>query len=100
MNIDMIEVIENNNKFIIVPNKEIVLIDNKCYPIKNEKIKEFIRIIRNWNHEYIDNRYYDGNYFEVNVYYDGKVDRMRGFRGMPNNYQEFVDFVRSIYDAR
>lgn len=97
MNIDMIEVIENNIKFVIFPKKEKVLIKGNYYPISKEKIDELIRIIRTWDSEYDTSGYLDGNYFEVNVYYDGKVDRMRGKRGMPNNYEEFANYVRSIY---
>ena len=100
MNIDMIEVVENSIKFIIFPKKEKVLISDKYYPIKKEKVEDLIRIIRTWDNEYNDLRHFDGNYFEVNIYYDGKVDKVRGVRGEPANYQEFIDFVRSIYDGR
>lgn len=100
MNIDMIEVMENDIKFIIFPKKKQVLIDNKYYPITEEEIENLIRITRNWNHEYSDYSYLDGNIFAVSIHYDGKVDRMRGIRGMPSNYQEFANFVRSIYDGR
>ena len=97
MNIDMIEVIENNNKFVIFPKKGRVLIDGNYYPIDEGKIEDLIRIIRTWDSEYGATGSLDGNYFEVCVYYDGKVDRMRGKRGMPSNYEEFANFVRSIY---
>ena len=100
MNIDMIEVMENDIKFVIFPKKRELLLENKYYPITDEEIENFIRIIRNWNHEYDDDSYLDGNMFAVSVHYDGKVDRMRGIRGMPRNYQEFADFVRNIYDRR
>ena len=97
MDIDMIEVIENEIKFVIFPKKGKVLIDGNYYPIEEEKIEELISIICLWDSEYTTQGGLDGNYFEVNVYYDGKVDRMRGRRGMPKNYEEFANYVRSIY---
>lgn len=98
MNIDMIDVIENEIKFVIFPKKEKVLIEGDYYPIERKKIDELIRIICLWDNEYTSQDSLDGNYFEVNVYYDGKVDRMRGRRGIPKNYEEFANYVRSIYD--
>lgn len=97
MNIDMIEVIENNLRFIIYPKKKQVLINNAYYPITEEKIQELISIISTWDNEYGASRQIDGNYFEVNVHYDGKIDTMRGIRGMPKNYEKFANYVRSIY---
>ncbi len=98
MKIDMIEVMENNRHFIIFPKKEKVLIDDEYYPIEKEKIENLIKIICAWDNDYVSSESLDGNYFEVSVYYDGKVDRMRGMRGIPSNYEEFVNYVRSIYD--
>ena len=98
MNIDMIEVMENDKHFIIFPKKEKVLIDDEYYPIGKEKIEKLINIICTWDNDYGISESLDGNYFEVSVYYDGKVDRMRGRRGMPSNYEEFANYIRSIYD--
>lgn len=100
MNIDMIEVMENDIKFIIFPKKEKVLIGDKYYPITMKEIEKLIRIIRNWYSNYNDNSYFDGNIFSVSVHHDGKVDKFRGIRGVPSNYQEFIEFVRDIYDRR
>ena len=97
MDIDMIEVMENNIKFVIFPKKGKVLIEGNYYPIEEEKINKLIRIISTWDSEY-SGLGLDGNKFEVSIYYEGKVDRMRGMRGMPSNYEEFVNYVRSIYD--
>jgi len=98
MNIDMIEIMENEIKFTIFPKKLQVLIHNKYYPIKEEKIKELIRITRTWDNKYTDSGYLDGNRFEISIHCDGEVNRKCGIRGVPNNYQEFDDWVRSIYD--
>lgn len=100
VDIDMIEVRENDINFIIFPKKEQVLIDNNYYPITEKEIGDFVRIIRIWDNQYMDNSYFDGNRFNVNVYYDGKVDKMSGIRGIPSNYEAFTKFVRSIYDRR
>ena len=100
MNIDMIEVVENNVSFVILPKKGKVLVDNACFDIEEKKIKELLDIIRNWDHEYNDGSYMDGNMFSVSVYYNGKVDKMRGVRGGPINYEAFSQFVRSIVYGR
>ena len=101
MNIDMIEVTENNISFVIMPKQRKVLINDKYYDIEEKKIKEFLDIIRNWNHEYRDNTHMDGNMFSVNIYYNGKVDKISGVRDVPLNYAAFSEFVRSIvYDRR
>ncbi len=99
MNIDKIEVMENGKNFIILPKIKKVLINDITKDIDEERIKDFIRIIRTWKSEYYSPGI-DGNKFEINVYYDGKIDTIRGNRGVPNNYEEFSDFIRSIYDNR
>ena len=101
MNIDMIEVTENNISFIIFPKKGKYLFNDKYYDIEEKKIKELLDIIRNWHHEYSDKTYMGGNMFSINIYYNGKVDKMSGVRGVPTNYAAFSQFVRSIvYDRR
>ena len=100
MNIDKIEVQNNDKQFIIYPKKLNVEIENKSYNIELELIEELIRIIRVWDNEYMDNSYNDGISFCVKVYYDGKVDVMKGRRAVPENYEEFNKYVKKIYDRK
>ena len=53
-----------------------------------------------WDKEYINNSYTDGIMFNVKVYYDGKIDEMKGIRAVPDNYEEFNAYVRKVYDRR
>ena len=98
MNIDMIEVIENNIKLFVYPKENKVLIDDHYYPVNYEKIERLISIISTWDSEYNASGYQDGNYFEINIYYDGKIDKICGVRGAPSNYKEFTDWVMDYYD--
>ena len=38
--------------------------------------------------------------FNVKVFYDGKIDEMKGKRAVPDNYEEFSQYVGMIYDRR
>jgi hypothetical protein len=100
MNIDKIEVFNNGFSFIMFPKDKMISLSNKSFSIEEEEIKEFLRIIRTWDKEYINNSYTDGIMFNVKVYYDGKIDEMKGIRAVPDNYEEFNAYVRKVYDRR
>ena len=100
MKIDMIEVSENNKYFVIYPEKKEVIINGNSCRIETEEVEELIRIIRTWKPMYGDSSYTDGNKFEVVVLSNGKIDVMKGYRDVPDNYESFSDFVRRIYDRR
>ena len=100
MNIDKIEITENNISFVILPSEKKVYLEGKYYDITESEIDNLIRIIRTWDSEYVNNDYFDGNRFRINIYYEGKVDCIKGVRGYPDNYEEFTKFVRSIYERR
>lgn len=100
MDIEMIEISENNIGFVIYPKEEKVLIKEKYYHIDQSEIDDFMRIIKAWKHEYINNSYFDGGSFSIAIYHDGKVDKIRGIRDYPDNYAEFSNFVRRIYERR
>lgn len=100
MNIDKIEVQNNDKEFIIYPKENKLQKLNKTLDITKEEIEELIRIIRVWDNEYMDNSYNDGISFCVKVYYDGKVDIMKGRRAVPENYEEFNKYVKKIYDRK
>lgn len=100
MNIDKIEVYNNGKSFVMFPKENKVLLLDKFISITEEEIKEFLRIIRTWKNEYINNSYSDGIMFNVKVHYDGKIDEMKGIRDVPDNYEEFNQYVGKIYDRR
>ena len=100
MNIDKIEVTENDKYFVIYPKEKTVYINDKKYDIELEKIKELIRIIRLWDNEYYNSSYFDGNNFEIVIYFDDKKETIKGTRSTPQNYEDFSNMIRSIYDRR
>ena len=100
MNIDKIEVYNNGKSFIIFPRENKVSLLDRTISITDDEIKDFLRIIRTWKNEYIDNSYSDGIMFNVKVFYDGKIDEMKGKRAVPDNYEEFSQYVGMIYDRR
>ena len=98
MNIDKITIYNNDAYLEIYPKEKIVKIKDNTFPIKMETIKDLIRIIRGWKSEYSNNSFCDGPRFEVKVYSDNNVTTYRGVRGVPENYYDFDELVRRLYD--
>ena len=98
MNIDRIEITENSVQLTIFPKEHKAIINDKDYLIKDEKINELFDIIKNWENEYIDNSYYDGNSYSIYIFHEGKVTKYIGKRAYPQNYEMFTNYIRSIYD--
>lgn len=100
MNIDRIDITEKNNLIVILPKQNKLIIEERTKDISDEKIEDLIRIIRTWNKEYFNSKLMDGEKFEITIYSDGKEDTIRGIIGLPNNYEEFSKYIRSLYDIR
>lgn len=97
VNIDKITILTNDSYMEILPKTHEVYTDDKVLSIDDETIKELIRTIRGWNHEYYDSSYLDGPMFEVKVYSEGRVDTFKGMRSLPENYSYFSELVRRIH---
>ena len=97
INIDKITIFNNNDYLEIYPKEHKVICEDKTLTIEDETIKELIKTIRSWNHEYYDGSYLDGPMFEVKVYSEGRVDTFKGVRALPENYSYFSELIRSIH---
>lgn len=100
MNIDKIDIYNNGISVIIYPKEKKLFKENKKYNITESEILDFLRIIRTWQNKYEDNQKKDGIIFSIKIYYDGKIDEMKGRRALPDNYKEFDAYVKKIYDRR
>jgi len=100
MEIDKIEITDNDIYLIIYPKENSVLINNEKHNISNEEIEKLLNIVMVWNHNYYSNRGLDGIRFSVKIYSDNQVDEYRGLREVPDNYLEFSNLVRGLYDKR
>ncbi len=100
MNIDKIEILVNDISFTILPKENKLIKKDKITTISDEEISYLISIIRTWKSNYYNNKYFDGNVFEIKVHSNDKVDIIRGTRNLPENYEEFSKLVRSLYGRR
>ena len=98
MNIDKITISIDNISMTIYPKLKEVKVGDNTINIEEETIRELLHAIVFWKHEYYDGSYYDGIKFEVSVFSGDKVDTYRGTRKVPENFIQFSELVRSIYD--
>ena len=88
------------NKDVLIkidPIKKVVITPSKEYPISEEKIDTFLRIIRIWKKEYIGN-IIDGERFTIKIIYNNQEEIIKGSGAYPDNYLEFKHFLEEYYD--
>ncbi len=95
--IDYIEINIANNNYLIDVHKKIIQTNVKEKAISQEAIDNFLRIIRNWDKKYFDNKIIDGEKFKIIISYNGKKEIIEGLGGYPSNYHELKTFL-VMYD--
>lgn len=64
--------------------------------ITNDKIDYLLRIIRLWPKDLYFNNIIDAESYKIEIYYNSKVDCLKGKGKYPSNYQEFKDWIGAI----
>lgn len=72
--------------------------DNKEYYINVEKIDKLLRIIRNWDNEYVSDDPKIKETFIINIITNENIDTYRGSGKYPNNYNEFKEWLSVYYE--
>lgn len=82
--------------------RELIFIDNTVavngtvLEFDKNKFYDLFSIIRNWNHEYVDENNIEGEEFYINIYKLNGIDYFHGKGKYPSNYLEFKEWVRNI----
>lgn len=85
-------------KVLIIPSKNICIINNKKYTIQNEIIDNIIKIISLWNTEYGTKQGIDLEEFQITIATTNKIDKIHGKGIYPNNYKQLLDIIGNIYE--
>ena len=97
----MIEKIEMNiNNFNVLIDKEhnkCIINDKEC-EIKSDDIDNIIRIIRNWDYSYINNKVIGESHYIIKIICDDNEYKYRFDNAFPDNFLELVRYIGGIYE--
>lgn len=86
-----------NNIYIEIDcSTNILTINGLEKTITNDKIDYLLRIIRLWPKDLYFNNIIDAESYKIEIYYNSKVDCLKGKGKYPSNYQEFKDWIGAI----
>ncbi len=64
--------------------------------ITNDKIENLLRIIRLWPKDLYSKNNIDDESYKIEIFYNSKVDCLKGKGKYPSNYQEFKEWIGAI----
>ena len=90
----------NINKFdvFIDEDSNICIINNKNCVLKSDDIDNIIRIIRNWDYDYSNNKIIGEVHYMIKIVYDNREYRYKFDNAFPDNFLELVNYIGGIYE--
>ena len=101
MDINKISFNHNNTNIELIFDSSIIKYNNLCHKVSSNKLldilKSIMKIIHNWDHEYIDLNTYDGNDWSLDILYsDKEKESYKGHAMYPNNFDKLDDLFTNI----
>ncbi len=100
MNTDKIKITINNvvgNTYIEIDcSTNTLTINGLEKTITNDKIDYLLRIIRLWPKDLYYKNNIDDESYKIEIYYNSKVDCLKGKGKYPSNYLEFKNWIGEI----
>ena len=90
-------IISNFNVLIDKENNNCIINDRECV-LKSDDIDNIIRIIRNWDYNYINNKIIGENHNMINIICNDNEYKYRFDNAFPDNFRDLVDYIGGIYD--
>ena len=93
--IDKIEIKLMNYELVIKENT--CYINNKSIKLNKEDMENIIRIIRNWTHEYTNNKIIGENHDYINIYEDNKKYSYAFHNNYPTDMDNLISYIGDMY---
>ena len=89
--------IDGYHVFIDNDNSRCIINDKLC-KLKEDDVGNIIRIIRNWDDVYINNKIIGENHYSIRIVCDGEEYCYRFYNEFPSNFLELVCYIGGLYD--
>ena len=95
--ISRIEMFISGYNVLIENNRKCVINDKECV-LKSDDIDNIIRIIRNWDYDYSNNKIIGEVHYMIKIVYDNHEYRYKFDNAFPDNFLELVNYIGGIYE--
>lgn len=93
--IDKIEIKLMNYELVIKENT--CCINNKSIKLNKDDMENIIRIIRNWTHEYTNNKIIGESHDYINIYEDNKKYSYVFHNNYPTDMDNLISYIGDMY---
>ena len=75
----------------------VIFINNKSIKLNKDDMENIIRIIRNWTHEYTNNKIIGESHDYINIYEDNKKYSYVFHNNYPTDMDNLISYIGDMY---